>query len=402
MKHFLLALFYIIFFASRPCDGNVLTSINGDRYIGRLSTLNLIMHAPYGLVYLPVDRVYTLTAMEERMGFFIIKSVNRDQFTGVLGRERLEFKQETGPAVSFQPSEIQAIRRDRYGRTYPIQTTLFFMKNGDHFSGELSTHMIAIQTPTGERRVSRKDLLRIDFTGESGEDARIFLKNGGLFQGKLLTERLVIAPDIHHPLTICIRHFQTIQFNARKLIRLQGAPPIDPLPDADADGVPDNADQCPDTPCSVIASADGCPMDSDKDGVVDAEDVCPNTPRTAPVDKDGCWRPAPILFNFNQDEIKPRHRPTLYTVARVMHQNPGLKIEIHGHTDSIGAEAYNQGLSMRRARAAAEVLMDKGIAGDRIETQGFGFARPAAPNETEAGRSMNRRAEIRIDTIEKH
>jgi hypothetical protein len=370
--------------------------------MGRLSTINLTVRAPYGLVYLPVDRIHTAMAAEEPMDSFVIKSVNGDQFTGVMGRKQLKFKQEIGPAISFIPSEIQAIRRDRYGRSYPIQTTLFFMKNGDHCSGELSTDMIAIRTPTGERRVSKEDLLRIDFTGEGGEDARIFLKNGGLFQGELLTERLDIAPDILHPLTICVRHFKTIQFNARKLIREQGAPAIDPLPDADADGVPDGEDRCPETPCAITANDQGCPIDSDKDGITDADDACPDTPITAPVDVEGCWRPGPVLFDFNQDTIQPQYRSELTTAARVMRRNPGLRIEIRGHTDSVGAEAYNKGLSLRRAKAVAEALMDKGIAGDRIETQGFGFARPAAPNETEAGRSMNRRAEIRIDTIEKH
>ena len=402
MRHFLLIVFFIIVSNGRPLAGEVLTSQNGDRHVGRIVTANLAVRTPYALIHFPVDRIHALSAFKDQTGAFAVTSINNDRFSGGLATPRIDFAPENGPTIPFSPSQIQQIQRDRYGRTHAIQTAIFSMKNGDGFSGKIRNDAIAVRTESGRRRPSIDALLRIQFPDQPDGPTQIFLKNGGILQGDLLTRRLTIAPDILHPLTICARHFRTIQFNADKFVRVQGPPHAPALPDSDADGVPDSDDQCPDTLCAIVASADGCPMDSDGDGIVDAEDACPDTPRTAPVDPDGCWRPAPILFDFNQDVIKPQYRLTLDTVARVMRRNPGLEIEIHGHTDSIGAEAYNRGLSLRRATAAAEVLMDKGIASDRIETQGFGFARPAASNETEAGRFLNRRAEIQVDKTEDH
>ncbi len=68
--------------------------------------------------------------------------------------------------------------------------------------------------------------------------------------------------------------------------------------------------------------------------------------------------------------------------------------EIHGHTDSIGTQAYNQTLSEKRARTVEQYLVQKGIEGDRLLSKGFGFTVSSASNENEASRALNRRVEI--------
>ena len=73
-----------------------------------------------------------------------------------------------------------------------------------------------------------------------------------------------------------------------------------------------------------------------------------------------------------------------------------------GHTDSKGAEAYNQGLSESRAGSAADFLLAQGIGGERISTLGKGESEPVADNETEAGRQENRRVEIAIYASEEY
>jgi OOP family OmpA-OmpF porin len=86
----------------------------------------------------------------------------------------------------------------------------------------------------------------------------------------------------------------------------------------------------------------------------------------------------------------------LDTNVEVLNKNPGLKIEVQGHTDSIASEVYNQGLSEKRADSAKTYLTTKGIDGQRISTLGFGESHPAASNETPEGRSENRRIEIKV------
>jgi OOP family OmpA-OmpF porin len=81
-------------------------------------------------------------------------------------------------------------------------------------------------------------------------------------------------------------------------------------------------------------------------------------------------------------------------VVKILNNNPGLRIEIQGHTDNVGSEKYNQSLSEKRATAVMEYLIEKGIAGDRLTAVGYGLTRPIASNSTSEGRSLNRRVQI--------
>jgi outer membrane protein OmpA-like peptidoglycan-associated protein len=103
-----------------------------------------------------------------------------------------------------------------------------------------------------------------------------------------------------------------------------------------------------------------------------------------------------ILFPFDSSDILPAGRENLRNLANSMHQFPGHDVMIVGHTDSRGTASYNQALSERRARAAANLLTANGVPSHRIQTVGRGMTEPIASNETEAGRQMNRRVEIAI------
>ena len=78
----------------------------------------------------------------------------------------------------------------------------------------------------------------------------------------------------------------------------------------------------------------------------------------------------------------------------ILKKNPGIKVEIDGHTDNRGSAAYNMTLSERRAKAVMKYFVDNGIEAERLTTKGFGFTRPAASNDTEQGRAKNRRVEL--------
>ncbi|WDP91364.1 MAG: OmpA family protein [Desulfobacter sp.] len=136
------------------------------------------------------------------------------------------------------------------------------------------------------------------------------------------------------------------------------------------------------------------PNDSDGDGVFDDQDKCPGTPVGARVNAVGCWTLNHVLFDYDKSVIKPVAYPLLDEVAGILKKNPAMSIELQGHTDNIGSEEYNMGLSMRRANAVAKYLVDKGILRNRMATTGFGFTKPVALNGTDFGRSLNRRVEI--------
>lgn len=165
--------------------------------------------------------------------------------------------------------------------------------------------------------------------------------------------------------------------------------------DTDGDGVPDCRDECADTPEGVAVDEKGCPPDTDGDGVLDYLDKCPGTPKGAKVNSDGCWVLSDVNFDTDKSDIKPAFAARLDEVAEVLSQNPGLNIEIQGHTDNVASAAYNQKLSERRSAAVKAYLVDKGIAAERMTAEGFGLTQPIASNDTDEGRAKNRRVQLK-------
>jgi OOP family OmpA-OmpF porin len=174
--------------------------------------------------------------------------------------------------------------------------------------------------------------------------------------------------------------------------------------DADKDGVADGADQCPDTPAGEPVDARGCSRDSDADGVPDGKDECPSTPNGAPVDERGCrilfqgGEKRVVLqgvnFEFNKATLTEDSRAILLEVAKSLAANPGVRVEVGGHTDSKGTNAYNLGLSRERAKTVEDFLEANGVSPAQISSRGYGEARPVASNRTEEGRAQNRRVEL--------
>ena len=111
--------------------------------------------------------------------------------------------------------------------------------------------------------------------------------------------------------------------------------------------------------------------------------------------------PSGITFAFDRFDIQPQFRPTLDRIAEVLHDYPQTMIDVYGHTDSVGSDAYNQTLSENRAAAVARYLEGHRIASVRIATRGFGESQPIADNGTEAGRAANRRVEMRIVPVQR-
>ncbi len=184
--------------------------------------------------------------------------------------------------------------------------------------------------------------------------------------------------------------------------------------DSDGDGVFDGLDKCEDTPQGALIDGDGCPLDGDKDGVFDGLDACPDTPSAVRVDAQGC--PAieneqeralaetgkivltDLRFESGKAELDPASVFELRDVAEAMRKWPDLKLEIGGHTDALGSDAFNQKLSQERAEAVRLYLIENfdWIDGSRLTAVGYGESQPVADNTTEEGRAQNRRVEFEV------
>lgn len=103
-----------------------------------------------------------------------------------------------------------------------------------------------------------------------------------------------------------------------------------------------------------------------------------------------------VLFDFDKTNIKPEAAAILDRLVAFMNENKGTRVHLSGHTDSIGTEKYNQGLSERRVKSVQNYLMKKGVDPNRVTGQGFGETKPLADNKTREGRAKNRRVEVRV------
>lgn len=158
--------------------------------------------------------------------------------------------------------------------------------------------------------------------------------------------------------------------------------------------------------------------DEDGDGVFDRRDRCPDTPANTPVDHHGCplpqypasVKPEPVqsevitlsdagdvLFAFNQSDLTPTAKSQLDSIMGKLEDASVVSIKVVGHTDSVGSDAYNQGLSERRASSVAQYLLSQGVAPAKLTSEGKGESEPVADNDTDEGRAKNRRVELHIN-----
>jgi len=195
----------------------------------------------------------------------------------------------------------------------------------------------------------------------------------------------------------------------------QDGPNIGSPIDSDNDGVGDYQDKCPNNTAEEISAGVyrsgpniGCPLDSDEDGVPDYRDRCPNTPRGVQVDEYGCPPTARevvtslgedmVHFAFDRADLTPKGKMVLGNVATYLKNNDAYLqlVVVEGHTDSVGTNAYNKTLGMRRAQAVAKYLLTQGVDKNRLQTVSYGEEKPIADNRTTEGRAKNRRVEIHI------
>ena len=137
------------------------------------------------------------------------------------------------------------------------------------------------------------------------------------------------------------------------------------------------------------------------DGVCDADDKCPGTAAGVKVDSVGCplEQRLKLLFDFDSAELRPESLTELERLVKFMGQVPFATALIEGHTDSVGADAYNQALSDRRAKAVFDYLTSRGVDPARLKSLCKGESEPVADNQTAEGRQENRRVlMIRTDS----
>ncbi|MFA5938918.1 MAG: OmpA family protein [Sinimarinibacterium sp.] len=177
------------------------------------------------------------------------------------------------------------------------------------------------------------------------------------------------------------------------------APPpqvIEPVapPDTDADGVNDAVDQCPSSAPGDIVDGTGCVPPPPKPS-------CKSPLEGERISLEGCSKGDAIVlrgvhFSTASAELTSDAKSILNQVSEELKAHPAISVEIAGHTDARGDDAYNQQLSESRATSVTDYLVLMGVAADRMSAIGYGEQQPVADNDSEVGRERNRRVALMV------
>ena len=209
--------------------------------------------------------------------------------------------------------------------------------------------------------------------------------NSTWFTGTLGVQFYLGSSDIHADWYVASNNYATKEELASQINGIK-----DMLKDSDGDGVPDYLDKEPNTPAGARVNASGMTMDSDGDGTPDHLDKCPFL--AGPSSTSGCpaagetsaqmevdsFREAinegyvNVYFSFDSSNSLSYSVPAVNYAANFMKRNPGVKLEVKGYADELGAENYNIQLSEKRAKAVYDVLVASGVDASRLTYKGYG------------------------------
>ncbi|WP_052294289.1 OmpA family protein [Desulfosudis oleivorans] len=234
-----------------------------------------------------------------------------------------------------------------------------------------------------------------DITGV--ENDMDWMANYGLGCHYFFTDSLALRADVRHGIsfdetqnhllyTLGLTWLLGGGDNGTQVVKMK------PAPEQAAPAVVEKPRPAP-APQPVVEAAPAI-ADDDRDGVPNDQDQCPGTPIGAKVNARGCWVIEGLNFERARADIMADSFAKLDEVVTVLKNNPELRLEVQGHTDSRGNPGFNQVLSEQRAGAVVRYFVSRGIAADRLVSKGFGPSQPIADNDTAEGRAENRRVEL--------
>lgn len=390
----LLTLAFCLLSAPGLCDTIVLR--NGESLNGRITSESLRFQTGFGAVELEKEFLYRIVFESEGTLSCTVSTVHNDSLPARLTDTRIGLKPVYGDAFEVETTRIKKIDFETPRQTEQRDTALFFLFDGSRFSGRLDRQAVDIETGQETLRIALFHLSRLEITDTIESSVTAKLTDGSVIKGRLVQERLGVLPDSFHGVSVCAGTVEAVQFKVKRY-QPSGFPHASfGVLDADSDGVADEDDRCPDTPCGAVVDDDGCqrPDDIDGDGVADAGDACPGSPAGVAVNEKGCWELAPVFFKIDSYAIEKKYRPALDELAEAMNANAEIRLSIVGHTDVTGPGGYNERLSLMRASAIKQYLVQKGVAPNRLAVSGKGATTPMTDDASDQGRALNRRVEL--------
>ena len=389
-----LAVFLLIIPALGQAD--VVYIRDGDKLYGTIQNPSFTVQAPYGKVLVEYGFLKRIESRDASVGRWVIETINNDHFSGFLLNDGIRLMLEDGSQKTIKKEQIKKIKCEIMGPSQQVTTTIFTMKNDDRFSGKFLNTRLEIRTNYLTKSIQAARINRVEFMQDYPSSTKILLENGDLIEGTLEQNQFRLMTAAGSGLIVTISNFKSIQFNAPKLVLKEFSGSFHVEKDSDGDGIPDFADICMNTPLGVAVEQDGCAKEWKTADSNTGKETSRRSKDEAAVIIDPARTFTDIQFDFDRFELKPHCRAVLDEIAVMLSQDPNVKIEIQGHADNIGTEAYNQILSEKRANVVKNYFMRKGIDKERLSPVGFGAKMGKASNETEAGRALNRRVEFAV------
>lgn len=347
----------------------------GDALSGKFQTPYIGIQTPYQNLFFHRSFISDIVQEPGLLNQYVLSTINNDLFRGSLINAQIEMVGNTGEKIVLPAGLVEEVHLETPGDTKELETTVFFLSNGDRFSGRLVTPILNIVTEDFPMAVDPGQIARLVFTKPGTRQVEMYMNDGSRLIGEIQESFLSVAPDSAPPINLCTIRFASIQFNALKYIKKI----ISPTDYIDHDtNTPGYRKLFPEITEDITNAGAGCAAQTE--GVL-GDGLDP-------------FKPTRILFDTDKSDIKSAYIDRLDRIAGFLKDHPHMTIQINGHTDNVAGADYNQLLSLSRALSVSRYLEGAGISRERMLIKGYGFNQPVADNQSEEGRANNRRVEL--------
>jgi len=423
MKTIKIIMLLPLLFSATYCFADTVTVKAGDVLTCDIHTKYYGLSTPYQNLFFIDDYIADIMNVPDQSALYTITTINNDFFTGHLINPQIEALMEIGLKADLPADTIKDVHLDNPGETKGKKTTIFVMKNGDRFSGQMITSRLNINTDQEPLAIDGKNMKRIVFITPSTKLAEIYMNDGSIHTGVISEDLLSIKPDSTSPMNINISQFQSIQFNAFKYIKKTITPAEYNDPELCLFKCHSGflAECCPSqTTAVLLPGPDGHvgEIEVQTEGglqilsepgqavVVKLKNEPPPQPTVFDEQKIRAMfgkaldaePPVPkkfvLYFKTDSTNLIPDSKALIPGIIQCIRERNSFDIHVNGYSDRKGTYEYNLALSLKRATYIQELLVKSGIEDKYITTTSTGEGNPLIPTADDVAEPRNRRVEV--------
>lgn len=425
----IITLLSLLFFATW-CYADSLSIESGDMLTCDIQNNYYGLDTPYQKLFFIKNYITDIVKLTDQSNQYTITTINNDSFTGHLINSQIVALMGTGLKKDFPADSIRNIHLDTSEtkendpiKTAMKKTTIFEMKNGDYFSGQMTTSRLNINTGKMTLPIDRRNLFRIVFTNPGTKSVEVHLSNGSVQTGVISEDMINITPYSTSPINIRTSQFKSMQFHTFEYIKKK----ITPAEYSDHEFCLFKCNSGFMSECChyqttsvllrdpdghvgeiVVQTEGGLQVLSEAGQAVVVRDIKEPPPLPTLFDEQqiqaifgkalGAEPPAPekfiLYFNVNSTHLLLESEAMIPEIIKCIQERKSFDIHINGYSDRTGTYKYNLALSLKRADYIQQQLVNAGIENRYIATTATGEANPLVPTVDGVAEPRNRRVEV--------